>query len=952
MAVSGALLGSWLFKKVGDEAVKMFSEDEINKQFKKCLSQASKDLSLKYPTAFGGSIASFLQTEEVYDEVFKMLFINVDLDKEKLSKHIDFATLPDSFFEDMVVTIKSQILKDYKLFPLFSNMEILNKVSQLIEGKNNLTDISSRNLRETLDIKKSLDEYFSKKFSYNDFIDIYFRNAKITIKDVNFFGLGIEQTYKKPRVDLKKIFIEPYFKYTFKDSNFDSLVSKVIRDADGNNSRKLNANDIFKISRNIIILGNPGAGKSMFIKAIMYGILFKESSHLNFSHINECIPIRIELRKYLAYKKNQGGGILQYIAYLFKNEYSIDFIDVDDILIIISRNSVLVFFDGLDEIFNINDKTLVRNDIVNFVDQHKVYSLVTSRFTGYDDAKLDDKHLEIEILDFNTAQIKEYVEKWYEIEESDNDTRRIEINNFLSVSDKLSNELLHNPLLLSLIVILYRNNLRLPESKLEIYQSCTKTLVDKWDAQKDLDIVLPENILNRKETIFADLAHWQYKLISDHPSKLNYNAVLDAVTNSIKDRLKIDDWAYARNMSEIFMNYAERRSIYFDNNFTHKTFLEYFTAFWIYSNYDKKYLIEERNKLIDKYIDNPFWFIVFELLLNMIDNSQPDSDIIDEIYDRQINVGQKTYEFLLIALSSLKNISRQIIYKLVKASFSYLLMKYRFTQENRFYVNSEARSEEHSIFEALRTYINGTNNSELLIDIGKSCIQSNVDDINKVSSLVFELLHRTPAANFIKIYNSLIGEESRGIPAGKQEHFAYIAYLYALKDSKDIVENLRVFKERYGMHSFFVSFAPCYGEWSYVSVSQYFLTSVFSSENPEVLCKFFNQIFSEKRDKDSFLYNIYIKSESLLYRSVSEIQFKQLLDAYGAEDNIYNKVLLLILIVNFVARDRIRGSSKQGLDLLEDVRLKEAYIRYKNPKKGLSEFKKFRSFVQDVLMNS
>ncbi|WP_206666459.1 hypothetical protein, partial [Peribacillus simplex] len=59
--------------------------------------------------------------------------------------------------------------------------------------------------------------------------------------------------------------------------------------------------------------------------------------------------------------------------------------------------------------------------------------------------------------------------------------------------------------------------------------------------------------------------------------------------------------------------------IYFDNNFTHKTFHEYYTALYIFQNSDAKGNKDLRDEIINKYITNSYWFIVLELLISMID---------------------------------------------------------------------------------------------------------------------------------------------------------------------------------------------------------------------------------------------------------------------------------------------------------------------------------------------
>ncbi|MEZ5145815.1 MAG: hypothetical protein R2759_01710 [Bacteroidales bacterium] len=385
------------------------------------------------------------------------------------------------------------------------------------------------------------------------------------------------------------------------------------------------------------------------------------------------IPFRIELKNYLAFKKKEEEIFFKYLCYSLEEEYSVPSILEENLTHVFNNEKSIVFFDGLDEIFNASDKINVKNDIENFHNLFpKIRSIITSRFIGYNEVKLDEhKFCELNIKSFNNNQIEEYVKKWYSLEEEDTETRNLETNDFISKMSNIDNELISNPLLLSLIVILYRNNLKIPESKLEIYQSCTNTLVDKWDASKNLDIKISLSVLQKKEPIFSDLAFWQYELLSSRNTNITYHQAKKTVSESLVNK-KVADEFNSEQLAESFLDYAQKRSIYFDNNFTHKTFLEYYSAYWIYSNIEKKHKVDERNKLIKKYISNPFWFIVLELLLNMIDKDQPDTEIVDAIFEEQ-SKNTKALPFLIYIVPNITNISNRVSTELYKSGIRFLI---------------------------------------------------------------------------------------------------------------------------------------------------------------------------------------------------------------------------------------------------------------------------------------
>jgi hypothetical protein len=153
-------------------------------------------------------------------------------------------------------------------------------------------------------------------------------------------------------------------------------------------------------------------------------------------------------------------------------------------------------------------------------------------------------------------------------------------------------------------------------------------------------------------------------------------------------------------MADKFMMYAEKRSIYFDNNFTHKTFLEYYTAYWIFSNVEKKHDTKKRDEIISEFIKNPFWFIVLELYFNMIDSDQPDTEIMDSLYREQLRKSDLSIPCLLSILPSLKNISDAVSSELVSRSIDVLLAFEKDRKDD--YDNLAPDHAEFTIFAGLR----------------------------------------------------------------------------------------------------------------------------------------------------------------------------------------------------------------------------------------------------------
>lgn len=670
-------VGTWVGTKLLDKGFDslyeaIVGEKELTEKFYAAVDKTSKQLQVQYPHLLGGSIEYFFKSDEVFNELFKLLFKNSVVNVVIIRKSFDNETLPANFIKKFILELKKELMTDRLFDEIFSNNEAFLIFQGVGRDLQSIAVNSTISAQELVKISHLLSDKLESNFEYDEFFNLYKKNALNNLSQVNFIGLGIDSSIKKNRKNLQDIFVRPIFetsvRLVYKNRQEDKILSYIRKE-----TKTIFYTRLIGYKNRLVILGNPGAGKSVLVKSLICDILNKSYTDFKSKKATELLPFRIELRKYLAFKKENKGNIIKYLLFVLDTEYLITNLTEHTLNEILNDRPCILFFDGLDEIFDISDKIETKTDIENFHNKYpKINSLVTSRFIGYEEAGLNESFTELRITNFNDNQIDEYVNKWYKKEEENEEIRAREVNDFLSKRHEIDSELITNPLLLSLIVIIYRNILKLPESKLEIYQSCTKTLVDKWEASKDLKIDLNNDIYKNKDKIFADLAHWQYEHLSSKSLKITYEKAKNTVSKSLI-RISLSDEENSDDLAETFMNYALRRSIYFDNNFTHKTFLEYYTAYWIYSNVEKKHNVEERNNIITKYISNPFWFIVLELLLNLIDKDQADNEVIDAIIKTQSSNGNKSIPFLLTVILKLKNISPITIVDTVEFAIIYLL---------------------------------------------------------------------------------------------------------------------------------------------------------------------------------------------------------------------------------------------------------------------------------------
>jgi len=541
---------------------------------------------------------------------------------------------------------------------IYQRIKALNNIDQLIR----INHILEQQFSEI---------YIANNFTYADFQEFkeeYKERCLTNFSRLNFFGLAVS---RKPReVELYSLFVPPLFKTT-DPLSYEDYVDKVSFETKSISSFKFESSmkfdtkfltellhldslntstfmkpitnlwggqleyafeKLYEIPKNIVILGNPGAGKSSMIKYSICKILENDESVFTEQAVYDRLPIRLELHRYNKSKVGKQLGVVDFLVETLANEYQLA-ISHEKVSRILSFFPTLVFFDGLDEIFDVQERLNVRNDIENFA---KTYTgariVVTSRFESYEEVSLSNIFHKVEIQNFNREQLGSYVEKWYALEEADAATRKKEIKHCLEQLESVDPELKFNPLLLSLILILYRNDLELPTNRLSIYEGCTNTIVETRDTkEKKLGINLK---INSKISVFSALAFWQF----DNPNKTFNNKLVQTFVKDYLMRInEFQDDFKAGQAAEEFLDFAKIRSVYFENKFTHKTFLEYFTAYYIFSTHFVTATNRKKfNDLLDRNLGLSSWAVVLDLLICKIDAAILEGSVIQGIICRQL----------------------------------------------------------------------------------------------------------------------------------------------------------------------------------------------------------------------------------------------------------------------------------------------------------------------------
>lgn len=655
-------------KNVNYEENKIYPSIDLRDYNKRIAIQVTSTFSLdKIKHTLSGFISN-----ELYKE-FDTLYIYIITEKQKKYKQ---SSIDEIIGDQIKFTTECIIDKTdlYKILNAQNNDQKIINICKLLET-------------QFADNKNEFDKwelYYKGLYEY----DQYIKNL-YTYFDIKGFSPRVNNTLVRLNID--KIYVPLKFKFDF-SNNSDENIPK---------DKKISYDIITALTNydKIVILGDPGSGKSTTLKYLAYAICVHRVSN---DQLQTYIPIYLKATEFAKYLFDTGRSLSEFIIDI-NTKYGLLFSKS------LEDNKLIVLIDGLDEINITNQRHGVVEKINSFTAQYpEIKIIVSSRIVGYKETRLSGCFFHFEVDKFSDKQMYSFLHNWYSSISlySDNNLGNVseEVKKlFRSIKQNTSvYRLAQNPLLITIIALIYYQGSKLPEKRVALYEVATSTLLDNWvklraNQKNNID----REILIELLAIIAFHIHENYssglipekeltqmltneysKIYSYIPPKELKQDINDIISFLREDAGFLFEKGFAENGEALF-------------GFVHLTFQEYFAAI----EFNTKWKEGSLNGSLNDYIYNANWTEVIKLTASLFKINEPGrlgrshatkfivdilniDELLPEMNRRLYLVCQILNEDVEIEFEVLKNIVDEIFNRLLSVKDKSIDFQISFIDEN------------------------------------------------------------------------------------------------------------------------------------------------------------------------------------------------------------------------------------------------------------------------------
>ncbi|NCP86803.1 SUMF1/EgtB/PvdO family nonheme iron enzyme [bacterium] len=281
---------------------------------------------------------------------------------------------------------------------------------------------------------------------------------------------------------------------------------------------------ILKAKDSVIILGDPGSGKTTFLKFLALKLARGEGAELG---LGERLPILLPLAAYANALQEKNVRLDDFIVGYFDG-IGCDFPLKSMLAKALAAGKALILLDGLDEIKDLSLRNTVVERVINFYASHRAPGnkfVLTSRVVGYRAVRsVAEGMAECTLVDFDDAEIGDFITRWTVTleKQAQGDSQvacrfaeleRRELMDAMQTNTGVR-LLAANPLLLTILALMKRKGVTLPERRVQLYDQYVTTLLSTWNRARSLSGRAPGRDLDEVQTrrVLAPLALWMHQV--------------------------------------------------------------------------------------------------------------------------------------------------------------------------------------------------------------------------------------------------------------------------------------------------------------------------------------------------------------------------------------------------------------------------------------------------------
>lgn len=339
-----------------------------------------------------------------------------------------------------------------------------------------------------------------------------------------------------------------------------------------------------------VILGGPGSGKSTILHYTMLRICQTGVGHDMLPlHLQAApVPFLIELRNYVLQKAPD------FISYIVQNSRAFydATVEAESVIAVLEQEGqAMVYFDGLDEVFDPDDRRRVIDQFQTFAHRYPLARLiVTSRIAGYDRTALGLAGFQhYTLLPLTLGQIRHFASQWYQYYTLEGTDRTAQGLVQRIIENPRLLDLAGNPLLLTMMAVIYKDR-DLPNERWRLYERCAETMLEDWDLRahdmevEDFKLAVLIRTAQKSEILqrvaMYMLEHGQQ---GRELNAIAYAPLLDIVAGYLVEKYQRSQGDAEAVAVDILRHLMERTYVLAGIGervfgFVHRTFMEYFAA--------------------------------------------------------------------------------------------------------------------------------------------------------------------------------------------------------------------------------------------------------------------------------------------------------------------------------------------------------------------------------------